>query len=95
MEFPSWLTANRKRGPEAYDYFQSLAEPFKATNDAWAMTSCSHFQFAEGSRLMVRYSFSSAVALNSVSLGDPKQARTANAVSNDGTEKDSIHFLTG
>ena len=28
VEFPSWLTANRKRGPEAYDYFQSLAEPF-------------------------------------------------------------------
>ena len=95
VEFPSLLSANRARGPEAYDYFKSLEEPFEATNDAWALTPRLDYQFGGGSRLMLRYNFSNADALNAVSIGDPKQARTTNAVSNDGTEKDSIHFLTG
>ncbi len=95
VEFPALLAASRERGPEAFDYFKGLEEPFQATNDAWAMTPRFDYQFGGGSRLFVRYNFSQAVALNSVSIGDPKQARTTNAVSNDGTEEDSIHFLTG
>ena len=95
VEFPSLLGADRERGPEAFDYFTSLEEPFDATNDAWALTPRLDYQFSGGSRLMVRYNFSSAEAKNAISIGDPKQARTTNAVSNDGTEKDSIHFLTG
>ena len=95
VEFPALLAADRERGQEAYDYFKSLEEPFDSTNDAWALTPRLDYQLDGGSRLMVRYNYSNAVALNSVSIGDPKQARTTNAVSNDGTEKDSIHFLTG
>ena len=95
VEFPSLLAADRERGPEAYDYFKSLEEPFDATNDALALTPRFDYQLHGGSRLMVRYNYSTATALNSVSIGDPKQSRTTNAVGNDGTEKDSIHFLTG
>lgn len=95
VEFPALLAADRERGAEAYDYFKSLEEPFEATNNAWALTPRLDYLFDGGSRLMVRYNYSNATALNSVSIGDPKQARTTNAVSNDGTEKDSIHFLTG
>ena len=95
VEFPTLPEADRERGPEAFDYFTSLEEPFDATNDAWAMTPRFDYQFSGGSRLMVRYNFSTAEARNSISIGDPKQARTTNSVSNDGTEKDSIHFLTG
>ena len=95
VEFPALLTADRERGREAYDYFKGLEEPFGATNDAWALTPRLDYQFDDGSRLMVRYNYSNAVALNSVSIGDPKQSRTTSAVSNDGTEEDSIHFLTG
>ena len=39
VEFPSLASADRERGPEAYDYFKSLEVPFDATNDALALTA--------------------------------------------------------
>ena len=95
VEFPQLLAADRDRGPEAYDYFKSLEEPFEATNNAWALTPRLDYQFGGGSQLMVRYNYSTSVAENDVSIGDPTNARTTNALSNNGREIDTIHFLTG
>ena len=94
VEFPALLSADRESGPEAYDYYKSLEEPFESTNDAWALTPRVDYQFKGGSKLMARYNFSNAIAKNSVAVGAPSRPRTTSAVSNNGTEEDSIHFLT-
>ncbi len=94
VEFPLLGGADRSRGPEAYDYFKSLEEPFEATNDALALTPRLDHQFRNGSQFMVRYNYSNGTGVNAVSIGDPRHPRTKNALSNNGTEKNSIHFLT-
>ncbi len=43
---------------------------------------------------MVRFNYRESTAVNSISVGDRPPPRTTNAVSNNGTEEDSIHFLT-
>ena len=95
VEFASLRPQARERGPEAYDFFKSLEEPFDATNDGLALTPRFDYQFGGGSQLMVRYNYSRSVARNAVSIGDPTQARTNSAVGNNGRELDHIHFLTG
>lgn len=95
VEFASLATADRERGPEAFDLFKSMEEPFLSTNDVLAVTPRFDYYFRGGSQLMVQYNASGDVARNSVSIGDPKQARIPNALSHDGTEEDSVHFLTG
>lgn len=94
VEFPLLDAANRESGAEAYDYFQSLEQPFQSTNDAWALTPRFDFQLDDSNQLMVRYNFSTARAVNSVGIGDPRLPRTTNALSHNGTEEDSIHFAT-
>ena len=94
VEFPLLDVADRSRGPEAFDYFQSLEEPFEATNDAIALTPRMDYQFSDGSQFMVRYNYSYAVGVNAISIGDPKHPRTTQALSNNGTEEGSVHFLT-
>ena len=94
VEFPLLDVADRSRGPEAYDYFASLEEPFDATNDAIALTPRVDYQFRDGSRFMARYNYSSSKGQNAVSIGDPRHPRTNEALSNNGTEENSIHFLT-
>ncbi len=95
VEFPLLDVADRSRGPEAYDYFQSLEEPFESTNDAVALTPRADYQFRDGSQFMVRYNYSYGEGVNAISIGDPKHPRTVKALSNNGTEQDSVHFLTG
>ena len=94
VEFSSLASADRERGAEAYDYFKSLERSFDSTNDAWALTPRLDYHFAGGSHLMLRYNFSKAAAENAVSIGNPTLPRTTNALGNNGTERDSIHFLT-
>lgn len=94
VEFPLLDGADRSRGPEAFDYFQSLEEPFEATNDAVALTPRLDYQFRNGSQFMVRYNYSHGEGVNAISIGDPKHPRTVQALSNNGTEEDTIHFLT-
>ena len=94
VEFPLLDAASRESGAEAYDYFQSLEQSFQSTNDAWALTPRFDFQLGDSNQLMTRYNFSTAKAVNSVSIGDPRLPRTTNALSHNGTEEDSIHFAT-
>ncbi len=94
VEFPLLDGADRAAGPETYDYFTSLEEPFDATNDAIAVTPKVDYQFAGGSQLMARYNYSRGEGVNAVSIGDPRHPRTTVALNNNGTEEDSIHYLT-
>ena len=94
VEFPLLASADRARGPEAYDYYKSLETPFDATNDALALTPRLDYHFSGGSKFMARYNFSNADARNAVSVEGPSQARTTNALSSNGTERDNIHFFT-
>ncbi len=94
VEFPLLDRADRNRGPEAFDYFDSLEEPFESTNDALALTPRLDYQFRNGSQLMARYNYSNGTGVNAVSIGGPKHPRTTDALSNNGTEENSIHFLT-
>ena len=45
--------------------------------------------------LTFRYNASSADALNTSTTGNPRQSRTNRALSNNGTEKNQIHYFTG
>ena len=95
VEFPALIESSRERGPEAYDYLKSLEAPFETTNDAWALTPRLDYQFSGGSQLMVRYNYSNSFAANTTSVGDSRDPRTAAALTNNGSEGDVIHFLTG
>ena len=95
VEFPLLDAADRESGPEAYDYFRSLEEPFDATNDAIAMTPRWDYAFANGSQLMVRYNYSRSEGRNAVGIGGPTLPRTTSSVGTNGTELNSIHYLTG
>ncbi len=95
VEFPLLDAANRKSGAEAYDYLLSLEQPFESTNDAWALTPRLDFQLDDSNQLMTRYNFSTAKAVNSVGVDTATtRARTTNSLDYNGTEEDSIHFLT-
>ncbi len=94
VEFPLLASANRARGPEAYDYYKSLETPFDATNDALALTPRLDYHFSGGGKFMARYNFSNADPTNAVAAAGPNQARTSTALSSNGTEQDSIHFFT-
>lgn len=94
VEFPALASADRDRGAEAYDYYKSLEGAFESTNDAWAVTPRVDLQLGGGGKLMTRYNFSSADAQNSVAIGAPSRPRTTSALSNNGAELDSVHFLT-
>ena len=94
VEFPLLSSADRDRGPEAYDHYKSLETGFDATNDALALTPRLDYHFSDGGKFMARYNFSTASGKNAVSNEGPTQARTTTALSANGTEQDTIHFLT-
>ena len=94
VEFPLLASADRERGPEAYDYYKSLETGFEATNDALALTPRLDYHFSGGGKFMVRYNFSNADGRNAATNEGPVQARTTTALSSNGTEQDSIHFFT-
>ena len=94
VEFPLLDVADRSRGAEAYDWFQSLEESFESTNNAWALTPRFDYQINGANQLMMRYNYSTAQAANGVGFTGVLLPRATTAVSNSGTEEDSIHFLT-
>ena len=95
VEFPRLARASREAGPEAFDLYTSLEEPFESTNDAWAFTPKTDLHLRGTQTLTFRYNTSGATALNTSTTGNPRQSRTNRALSNNGTEKDRIHYFTG
>ena len=80
---------------EAYDQFKSLEEDFITTNDAVSLLGRVDYQVRSGDRVSLRYSFSRNKGLNANALGNPLEATTISAVSNNGTERDRTHILIG
>ena len=76
MEFPRLVGASRDAGPEAFDLFKRLEEPFESTNDAWAFTPRTDFHLDGSKTLVFRYNLSTAKALNTSTTGNPRQSRT-------------------
>ena len=95
VDFPRLAGALREAGPEAFDLYKSLEEPFESTNDAWAFTPRADFHLGASKNLVVRYNLSTATALNTSTTGNPRQSRTNRALSNNGTEQDKVHYITG
>ena len=95
VEFARLARSSREAGPEAFDLYEKLQEPFESTNDAWAFTPRTDFHLGGAQTLALRYNASGATALNTSTTGNPRQSRTNRALSNNGTEKNSIHYFTG
>ena len=95
VEFPRLAGALRDAGPEAFDLYRRLEEPFESTNDAWAFTPRTDFHLGGSKTLVLRYNLSAATALNTSTTGNPRQSRTNRALSNNGTEQDKVHYITG
>ena len=95
VEFPRLIGASRDAGPEAFDLYKGLAQPFESTNDAWAFTPRADFHIFGSETLVFRYNLSTATALNTSTTGNPRQSRTNRALSNNGTEQNKIHYFTG
>lgn len=95
VEFARLARSSREAGPEAFDLYQNLEEPFESTNDAVAFTPRTDVHLGGKQSLALRYNASNATALNTSTTGNPRQSRTNRALSNNGTEKDSIHYFTG
>ena len=80
---------------EAYDFYRSLEEDFEATNDALALLGKVDYQWPAGSRVSMRYSFSTNKAANSNATGNALEATTTSALSNNGTEKNGTNTVVG
>ena len=80
---------------EAFEFYKSLETPFEATNDARAFLGRLDYQFSASNRLSIRYSHSSNEALNATSVGNSLFPTITNALSNNGTEKDSTNTVVG
>ena len=80
---------------EAIDFFIGLQEGFVQTNDAKAFTGRFDYEINTNHRFNVRYGWSSALALNSTSVGNQLFPTISNALSNNGTEKDGTNSVVG
>ena len=94
VEFPRLAGTSGAAGPEAFNHYRSLEEPFESTNDAWALTPRLDVHLRGTQTLTFRYNASSATALNTSTTGNPRQSRTNRALSNNGTEKNAIQYFT-
>ena len=94
---PSTSPASRRTADnaEAFDYYRSLEDDFEATNDAIALLGKVDYQWPAGSRVSVRYSYSTNEAQNSNATGNALEATTTSALSNNGTEKNGTNTVVG
>jgi hypothetical protein len=90
--FPQLAAATSNADTQAaLAFYRGLEGPFEQSNRATAMTSKADYQFTNGDRLTFRYNYSRSNEVNAVTVGGAINPYTNNAVSNEGTEKDSIH----
>lgn len=86
--------ASTPANQEALAFFKTLEEDFTRGNKATALTGKADYAFSGGHRLSTRYNHSRSDEPNSVTVGGALNPFTNSAVSNEGTEKDRIHFGT-
>jgi hypothetical protein len=93
--FPSLLTYTPTPANQAaYDFYKGLEGPFNKTNNAGAGTVKGDYNFSNGSRLTLRYNRSGSEEANAVSVGGLIESYTNNALTQEGIEKDRLHFGT-
>ncbi|MBI4910770.1 MAG: TonB-dependent receptor [Acidobacteria bacterium] len=91
--FPSLLNVNPSAGQRpVFDFYKSQEGPFDKTNNAGAGTVKSDYLLKNGSRLTFRYNRSGSEETNAVTVGGAIEAFTQSALSNEGVEKNTVHF---
>jgi hypothetical protein len=83
---------------EAYDFYRGSSgkeAPFTQTNDGWTVLGRWDEQLTANHRVGVRYHYSTNTAKNAVSAGGALSPNTTDALSNNGTEGDSQHTVSG
>jgi len=82
-------------GLEAFNYYRSLEEPYKQTNDARAFLVRTDYEINQNHRFNVRFSWNKTNEDNAVSVGNALQPTINSALSNNGTEIDKLYTITG
>jgi hypothetical protein len=80
---------------EAFDFYQSLQEPYQQTNDARAFLIRGDYEINQNQRFNVRYSRNRSEAANAVSVGNALFPTINSALSNNGTEIDQLYTIQG
>ena len=93
--FPSLIgfTPTAANAP-AFNFYKGLETTFDKANNAGAGTVKADYTFHDGSRLTLKYNRSGSEESNAVTVGGAIEAFTNNALSNEGTEIDRVHFGT-
>jgi len=80
---------------EAFNYYQSLQEPYQQTNDAYAFLVRGDYEINQNHRFNARFSKNRVEENNAVSVGNQLQPTINSSLSNNGTEIDSLYTITG
>jgi hypothetical protein len=80
---------------EAFDFYRGLEGPFTQTNDAITFLGKVDQQFTANHRASIRYHYSKNEAANAVATGEQISPQTTSALSNNGTEGDRTHTVSG
>jgi hypothetical protein len=82
-------------GLEAFDYYQSLQEPYKQSNNARAFLVRGDYEINQNHRFNARFSWNKTNEGNAVSVGNALQPTINSSLSNNGTEIDKLYTITG
>ena len=92
VDMPRLDSADRNAGPEAYDYYSSLQESFRTSNDAQAFTGRLDYAFTGGHRLTLRYNNSGSKGQDADSVGSALDTTTTRSLQANGDEEDYTHL---
>ncbi len=87
--------ANTASTQEAFDFYQSLQEPYQQTNHARAFLVRGDYEINQNHRFNVRFSRNRTVEENAVSVGNALFPTISNSLSNNGTEIDQLYTIMG
>ncbi|HYO79926.1 MAG TPA: TonB-dependent receptor, partial [Bryobacteraceae bacterium] len=94
VQFNNLPAAAPAGAQEAFNFFRNEEQGFRQTNDATALTARTDYTFRPGHQLTLRYNHSTNTANNAASAGGALSPLSNDALSNNGTEKNSTHTGT-
>ncbi|MEK6324126.1 MAG: carboxypeptidase regulatory-like domain-containing protein [Acidobacteriota bacterium] len=80
---------------EAFNFYQSLQEPYQQTNQARAFLVRGDYEINQNHRFNVRFSRNRTVEENAVSVGNALFPTISSSLSNNGTEIDQLYTIMG